>query len=137
MTLVLVEPLAPVAVTVTVAGKTGETVGAANMYGAAAPALVPSPRCPNPPVVHIHRRPWESMAVDVSFGAADTETNPVVSPGTWNGVVLKVPLLSPIWLALLYPQHFTAPLCTAHMLKLTDIAVTPLVSPVTCTGVVL
>jgi hypothetical protein len=97
----VVEPLAPVAVTATVAGKAGVIVGAANMYGEAAAAVVPSPRWPYPPRVQIHRRPKESIAVEVSFGAAETDTNPEVRPGIWNGVVLNTYVLSPIWLALL------------------------------------
>ena len=70
---------------------------------------------------------------------AETEVAPLPRPTTSTGVRLFALLALPSWPFMFRPQHFTAPaVVTAHVcVPPAETMATPLVSPVTSTGVAL
>ena len=98
--------------------------------------VVPFPSCPfELPPQHF------TAPVDVRAHECEppdeTADTPLVNPVTFTGVLRFDNVPSPSWPPELSPQHFTPPLVvSAHECEFPDdTAATPLVSPVTSTGV--
>ncbi len=100
--------------------------------------FVPIPNWPKE-LLPQHFTPPAVVTAHVCAPPAEMAAAPLLKPLTFTGVLLSVVVPLPNWPSLLWPQHFTPPAVVRAQVwpPPADTAATPLVRPLTSTGVLL